>query len=239
MPNTPDPWLFGWTQLLTLIGFVVTICIAIGGFRTFNRWKREKIEEKRIDMALEVLSIAYEAKYVFSGIRSPMSYPAEWADMPKEIGNEEVRNRVGPFFAILKRIEHNKEFFDRVWKAQPKFMAMFGRDAEEVFVNLHKARRSIEVSAGMLIGMRRDVERDAALTQRMEADIWDVHLKPEDDKVGPQIAAFVRGIEDKCLPVVQGRLERSRRTKWISKVWALRGRLRFTNGKDKQEIAKT
>lgn len=214
MPNPPDPWLFGWTQLLTIIGFLVTIGIAAGGFRTFQRWKREKIEEKKIDMALEVSSIAYEAKYVFSSIRSPMSYQSEWADIPKDFGTEEERDRAGPFYAIIKRIEHNKEFFDRVWKAQPKFMAMFGRDSEEVFLNLHKARRSIEVSASMLMRLRRDLEKDAALVQRMQADIWDAHLKPEDDKIGPQIAAFVRGIEDRCLPVVQGQFRHRQSKTW-------------------------
>jgi len=43
---------FGWNQLLTVIGLIVTTIIAIGGFRTFGRWKREKIEERRIDVAL-------------------------------------------------------------------------------------------------------------------------------------------------------------------------------------------
>jgi hypothetical protein len=34
-------WAFGWTQVLTLIGFAITIGIAVSGFRTFGRWKRE------------------------------------------------------------------------------------------------------------------------------------------------------------------------------------------------------
>lgn len=39
-----DPWAFGWTQLLTLIGFVITIGIAVDGFRTLavgsgRNWK--------------------------------------------------------------------------------------------------------------------------------------------------------------------------------------------------------
>jgi len=38
-----DPWIFGWTQLLTIIGFAITIAIAVGGFRTFDGWKREKL----------------------------------------------------------------------------------------------------------------------------------------------------------------------------------------------------
>jgi hypothetical protein len=51
------PWSFGWTQLLTIIGLLITITIAIGGFRTFERWRKEKLEEKRIDIAIEALAL--------------------------------------------------------------------------------------------------------------------------------------------------------------------------------------
>jgi hypothetical protein len=49
----------------------LTLGIAFFGFRSFERWKREKIEEKKIDVAVEALAIAYESKYVFDHIRSP------------------------------------------------------------------------------------------------------------------------------------------------------------------------
>jgi hypothetical protein len=61
-----DPWAFGWTHVLTIVGFFVTCGIAYFGFRTFERWKREKIEEKRIDIAIEALALAYDSKEVFT-----------------------------------------------------------------------------------------------------------------------------------------------------------------------------
>lgn len=64
-----DPWAFGWTQLLTIVGFIITIAIAVGGFRTFGRWKRERIEERRMDIIFDVLSIAHEFRFVFDRIR--------------------------------------------------------------------------------------------------------------------------------------------------------------------------
>jgi hypothetical protein len=67
------PWSFGWTQLLTIIGLLITITIAIGGFRTFERWRKEKLEEKRIDIAIEALALTYEARFIFDSIRSEMS----------------------------------------------------------------------------------------------------------------------------------------------------------------------
>jgi hypothetical protein len=73
-PQRAHPWEFGWTQVLTIIGFAITIAIAIGGFRTFGRWKRELIEERRVNIALDVLSIAHESKFVFARIRDPNGF---------------------------------------------------------------------------------------------------------------------------------------------------------------------
>lgn len=83
-----DPWVFGRTQLLTIVGFLVTISIAVGSFRTFNRWKREKIDETKVQVALDGLAIAYDSKYVFAHIRSPFVSSAEWEDMPTRSGEE-------------------------------------------------------------------------------------------------------------------------------------------------------
>jgi len=88
-------WTFGWTQLLTIVGFIITIAIAVGGFRTFGRWKKEKIEEKRIETAIEALALVYESKFIFDHIRSEMSFPYEWKDMPDSYGTEEQRNARG------------------------------------------------------------------------------------------------------------------------------------------------
>ena|ERR1700738_2899485 len=92
-----NPWSFGWAQLLTIIGFIITISIVTRGFRTFERWKREKLEERRIDTAIEALALAYESKFIFDHIRSEMSFGYEWQDMPLQNESEERRNARGPF----------------------------------------------------------------------------------------------------------------------------------------------
>jgi hypothetical protein len=51
--------------VLTIIGFGITVAFGIAGFRTFRKWKREQIEERRIETAIEALSLAYQSKYVF------------------------------------------------------------------------------------------------------------------------------------------------------------------------------
>lgn len=205
-----NPWAFGWTQLLTIIGFLITLGIAIGGFRTFNRWKREKLEEKKIEIAFEALSIAYETKFVFEEIRSPMSYGYEWKDMPRIEGESDNDwNHRGSFYAILKRIEHNKDFFERVWRLQPRFMAVFGPDTEEIFLRLHQARRFIEVSAQMLARRQNENvgewnENRERQRNQMEADIWSGmdEVYPGTDRVKTRLTDFKNRIETVSRPII-------------------------------------
>lgn len=200
---TPDPWAFGLNHLMTLVGFAITAGIAYAGFKTFDKWKREKIEERRIDIALEALALAYEAAYIFEDIRNPGSFEGEWSEL--KIENLDRRSAAGPFFAILSRIDKNKDYFDRVWKMQPRFMAAFGKDAGDIFMNLHQARANVSVSANMLLraAARGEPYSDRKFREKLENAIWNVDK--DADEVGPKIAEFVSGVERRCLPVVMHR----------------------------------
>jgi hypothetical protein len=198
-----DPWAFGWTQVLTLIGLAITVCIAVGGFRTFGRWRNEKLEENRIAVALEAAAIAFEAKYVFDNIRSPMSFGYEWEELPKDRFKGEAEwSAKGAYFAVGKRVRDNKEFFERVFKLQPKCMAAFGKGCEDIFMLLHRARREIEVASQMLT-WRDNFSPD--MHAKLEQDIWDSSgVEPEKDRVGKKLIEFREKMEALCEPVIGG-----------------------------------
>ncbi len=205
-----DPWAFGWTPLLTLVGFAITICIALFGFRTFGRWRKEKLEEKKIEIALEAMALAHECQFIFRNIRSPLSTSAEWADMPKWPNETEDHwGSRGPYYAIYSRIAHNKDFFERLFKLQPKFMALFGGDSESIFVKCHRARRYVEVSAQMLTRAIDDAgllnENAQRQRNQWEADIWEGmgDIYPGIDRVSLLLREFQQEILDICTPIVQ------------------------------------
>ena len=68
-------------SIVALLGLGLTAVIAIAGFKSFGRWKREKIEERRIEVALDALAIAYEARFRFESIRSRFTRKHEYADI--------------------------------------------------------------------------------------------------------------------------------------------------------------
>ena len=205
-----DPWAFGWTQILTICGLAISALFAFRGLRTFDKWRQEQIEQRKIEVALEALAMAYEAKYVFEQIRSRLSTSVEWQDMPQIAGeNDSERLRRGSYYAIFKRMQRHSDFFDRTWKLQPKFMAVFGVDSEKTFGLLHKARSSIEVACETLMWefkeqpSREDKEnRDFWL--QMRTDIWaSPGPRAERDQVGRDLDSFVEKIEVLCRPVIK------------------------------------
>ena len=203
-----EPWTFGWTQLLTIVGFVITVSIAVGGFRTFGRWKRELLESKRVEIGLEALALAYESKYVFETIRNPMVLAYEWADMPAREGEDEnTRSSRGTFYAIRKRVIDQRNFFESVIKLQPKMMAVFGTVVEEPFMQLHRARREVEVASELLgRNIAGGGRMNDSLHAQLEADVWseygDVIETRDGDRVGRKVQEFVDRVEALCRPIV-------------------------------------
>ena len=207
-----NQWVFGWTQLLTIAGLALTAVISIFGFRTFGKWRREAIEERRIEAAVDALSLAYQSKWVFENIRAPVIFPYEYEDMPERPGEpEERRSARGKYYAVLKRLERNSDFFKGMWNVQPRVMALLGAETERIFRELHEARRQIEVSAGLLY---RDFSNEvgAELTedtkklreqQREDIDWAEAAIREDGDRIGAKLTVFLRGIEMLCRPVVE------------------------------------
>jgi len=198
-------WSFGTTQLLTTIGMIATGSFAVAGLRTFGKWKKEKIEERRIEVALDALTLAYESKHVFDAIRRSLSYDVEYKDMPvKEGESENDRAQRGSFWVVGSRVRQNRDFFDRAWKLQPRVMAMFGEQVETTFAKLHSARATIQVASNTLtwempLHAPRPSKDDFELRKQFRSDLWG---GGKDDRVQADLDEFRAGIVRLCRPVV-------------------------------------
>jgi hypothetical protein len=208
MTNVFDPSVFGPNQWLTLAGLVLTATIAAVSLRTFNSWKREKIEERKIELAFDALAIAYESRFIFGHISTAFTFAGEHQVMEKLPGeSDDEWSRRGTYHAIFKRIEANKEFFDRVWKLQPRFMAAFGPGTEEIFLLLHQSRRDVEVAAGML-GQEDKMYREGndklqRSWKKAPRDLWPTgEFEPEKDVVSRRLEDFQKRMEKICKPII-------------------------------------
>jgi hypothetical protein len=137
--------------VVSLLGIVAASVAAICGFKSFDRWKREQLEERRIDVALEGLAIARESKYVFARIRNPNGFEGEWRSMQLRDGESESdRGRRGSSYATLVRLQTDQDFFDRVSRFLPKAVALFGDAVEGLFERLEFAESLVRDAAVQL-----------------------------------------------------------------------------------------
>ena len=202
-----NPWAFGWTQLLTIVGMLLTLGIATTGFRTFGRWKREKLEERRIETAIDAL-LVYESKFIFDHIRSGFVFDGEFNDLPRRPAESDGEwRRRGTYFAVLKRTNANRDYFERAWKLQARCSAIFGPGVEDTFLLLQKARRQVEVSAAMLVDNPEPglpTEDNKRTWREFHDDVWapQASMKGHFDKVGGMLSDFREQIERLCRPIV-------------------------------------
>lgn len=215
-----DPWAFGWTQVLTSIGLCISVIVSILGLRTFGKWRREKLEERKMEIAFEALSIAYELKFVFEDIRARLVRSYESDDMPyKDISPQEAQRR-SSFYAVMKRIGEHKDFFERVIVLLPKFLAVFGKSNEDVFLKVLQAKNHIHGACEVLMWDIPDPRRDNeewGLSLQMRSDIWghDSSGVKEPRRVTQMLEDFQNGIENVCRPFVDR--EFGKRDSW--RVW--------------------
>lgn len=202
-----DPWAFGWTQVFTLVGFAITITIAGSGYKSFNSWRKEKIEEKCIDVAIEALTLVYESRRVFGHIRSPAT-TFDYDEMPVRPGEDATdRFERGRYFVVLKRIEKERGFFDRLSALQPRFMAVFGPNSEKIFEMAVDAIIQIQVAAEEMmekqpVDLSNEVERKNR-RERATQCFGRARGSSQEDSVGRMIDDFRNGFERLCRPVVE------------------------------------
>jgi hypothetical protein len=208
---------------VAFVGLVLTAIVAIAGFRSFGRWKREKIEERRIEVALDALAIAYEAKFRFEIIRSRLFLDGEAEEIDQKFGEktyEAISHREAQKspYAVLKRLRRNNGFFERVNAIEPRFMAIFGSDTTKIFQCIYRAQIMVGTAAQALYDEGR-IDHDPTDTDsKQRARQWrsDVYASPGKiepyDNVGQKVLEFQSGIEKLCRPIVDATFGRRRKT---------------------------
>ncbi|TQF27644.1 hypothetical protein UNPF46_30505 [Bradyrhizobium sp. UNPF46] len=200
--------------VVTLIGIAVTGTVAVLGLKSFAKFKREKIEERRIEVALDALTLAYESKFVFQSIRARAFTSDEHEDGSDESyavpGGIKIQLREAQRspYAVLKRIQNSAEFFDRVTKIEPRFMAVFGAETEQIFSRLYSARTQLEAAAGQLFEMGRiEYDDDDAFSRDQLREIKEIVYRgptesKDKDKIGDLADGFRTQVEAICRPIV-------------------------------------
>ena len=194
----PSPWEFGWTPLVGLVQIFMAALIAVLGFSTFAKWKREKLEEQKILLAAEALSLAYEARAIFAYIRecgeeiTPDAFTLDKNDEWRQLVHLRPKKRVG----------EKSEYFAAIQRIRPKLMAFFGPDKEACFKKIERARDSIVSASDSLARVNPSLLAERTCTGVFYNTIFG-GPPPGQDPILSDIDSDVKSVQEFALPVLQ------------------------------------
>jgi hypothetical protein len=189
---------------------ITTSITAIYGIST---WRREAKWKRKYELAEEVLSLFYECKEKISIIRSPMSYVGE-GKTRKRNENEKAEETeiMDKAFVFIERYEKEKEPFLKLYILKFRFIAVFGKQANEPFDEIRKIVNEIMFSANKL-GKRywRDqgrrnftdeqFDKHLAEMEKLENIVWSTY--EENDVIEQKVDKCIVKIETYCLEIMK------------------------------------
>lgn len=189
----------GTSALGSLLGPISIIIGAAIGANTFNNWKKQRIYERQVGLAEEVLTLAYKLQTAISEIRSPISLPNDWAAADAELkaagftqggeqGTWERRQRAQ---IILMRIKDYSKLYDELSDLRPKTRVLFGENTEkklEKFKDIIIRVRSAAIGYSNIDYSKALTEEQAQrldeLSDRYEYIFWEgLDYNPDNDRI--------------------------------------------------------
>lgn len=140
----------------TLLGVAAVVYAAWRASNTFDAFRRQKQEERRMDAAHTILTFAYKFQQRLVGVRSPGISGFEMADATTRLKDnyegyasksEREQRQLVVAQVMLTRLHANREIWDAVWEHIPTARALFGEKAEHHPRELWKALVNVQVSA--------------------------------------------------------------------------------------------
>lgn len=199
--NGADAWVFGWSQVISLLNIVTTISIAALTFKNFKRWKIEQVESERLKIASEALSLVYEADFVFARIRNPFStsseHDARELDVDESAEEKSARDK---HYIVWSRLNKENGYFENLYRITPKVMAHFGKDSRDNMFAPIRARNLILTSSEILHfyletpcnpSSREEIKNHNEERRKLQGELWTNFSKDaEVDKMLSEFRAF-------------------------------------------------
>ncbi len=207
-----------------MLGALAVIYAAQRGTATFEQWRKQKNEERRIAVAEEVLTLAYKCKRAFEAIRSGGMLAGEALEMRAkltEIGcvdEETSPGKEGMLMtaqAALSRTYSYRDLFNSLLDASPVTRAILGNEVASDLDAFWMKRAELITAAQTYARMASDreiwegraLERQIARRERLEATLWGGEAPEYPDKFARTIDEIVDRMEARLLPVIRSDID--------------------------------
>lgn len=186
-----------------IIQTIAVIAVALPAFRGLSTWRVQLIGRRKIELAEEALTLAYELQGVIEWARHPAIFGGEGAD--REGRENEPEGQQGANDAIYSRITRLAEheaLFSRLRTVRMSFRAYFGQQAQDALSSFAITRNNITSSVGMLIRLGREKQLGDDMRKKLENVVWDMSTEDEPDEIRKKIKDAVADIESVCSPIL-------------------------------------
>lgn len=209
----------------TIGGAIVVFFAAKIGKDTFTDWKRQKIEERRIDLAEAALTLAYKLQGAIGSIRGPFAFAGEVAAAEANLREQSLltdqtpeaqKGSLSQAQTTLNRITRFGDLYDTLAELRPSTRAVFGAEVEGTLAVFDDVTRRVRAAAlgyartgrepyANEVLARRDLER----RERYEQILWedsevDDNGELVEDKIKKAVADAVERLENLFRPYLQG-----------------------------------
>lgn len=199
-----------FADIVTSVSALIAAISFVYGIRA---WQREFVGKRRIELAEDVLALAYEVEEIIQSIRSPFSSNKEGQSRAKKDWETEAETELlNRAYVVIERFEKREDRIANFRALKYRFMATFGQKSGEPFDKIDRTIRDIFLSANMLGTHYWPRQGRAEMTaeefqqhldemHKHERVFWD--MGHENDEIGPRISAAIEDIEQYALKAAQ------------------------------------
>ncbi len=193
-----------WIEVIESLGIIVASIAAIWGI---NAWRRETIWKRKHELAEDVLAYFYEARENIEAIRSPFGYSGEGESRTK-LKNEtpeqtKIYNRA---YAVQERYDRNKEAIERLRVLRFRFVAIFGKEYDDLFVRLNRVVSNIFFATNEVVRITLG-EYGEVIDEDLMKDLRNyrkaIYSRSKEDEVRDEVDAIVSKAEKVCGRILQ------------------------------------
>jgi hypothetical protein len=190
----------------TLLGVAAVVYAAWRAGNTFNAFRRQKQEERRMDAAHTLLTFAYKFQQRLLGVRSPGISGFEMTAATNQLKesyegyslkSELEQRQLTVAQVILTRLNADRNLWNEIWEHIPTARALFGEKAEKSLRELWAAFVNVQVSAE---AYGEDSLTDPEFTKSLRRDLYG---HGADNPVTLQIAGAVAELEELLLRFIR------------------------------------
>lgn len=210
----------------TIGGALAVIGAAWFGASTFQRWRQQKLSERRIEQAERILTATYKVRRQLSFVRSPAMWNNELdaaeaklkeSDQWAKAGGDNERKKLTTAQAYYTRIYLAKDDRQALDECLPMARALFGERLEQALDKLNRQFWTVQVAVDAILRDREGLNQP--FREKMDRVVWEGSAGDDDvNEVDETIKEQVKTIEDICVPVLRLESDGKRKRPAVSKV---------------------